>query len=282
MTFSEKQIARYYDVNTASFLRYGQGGKLGVMHRAVWGPGITSRKDAFTFVNVQLAKQAASLPSDHPVLLDLGCGIGATLVDLVDRTGGRGVGITNSQVQFELARQYQQQKDGQTIRTEFLFGDFCDLKLNTEIDLAYAIESFVLTPNPKSFFSTLGQSLRRGGQLVICDDFLSEGIQRDALVEHERRWLTEFEQGWCINALMKPSETARLAEEYGLHLINDHDLSGMLDLDRFRDVVIQILVALGRNLPLKHPRWMNLLGGNALQQCLKSGLIQYRLRTWQK
>jgi cyclopropane fatty-acyl-phospholipid synthase-like methyltransferase len=282
VAFSEKQIARYYDVNTESFLRYGQGGELGVMHRAVWGPGITSRKDAFTFVNVQLAKQAASLPGDHPVLLDLGCGIGATLVDLVDRTGGQGIGVTNSQVQFELARQYQQRKDSKTTRTKFLFGDFCHLELNTEIDLAYAIESFVLTPNPKRFFATLCQCLRRGGQLVICDDFLSEEIQRDTLAEHERQWLDEFEQGWCINTLMKPSETDRLAEEYGLRLIDDRDLSCMLDLERFRDVVIQALVALGRNLPLKHPRWMNLLGGNALQQCLKSGLIQYRLRTWKK
>ena len=282
MAFSEKQIARYYDVNTESFLRYGQGGKLGVMHRAVWGPGITSQKDAFTFVNVQLAKQAASLPGDHPVLLDLGCGIGATLVDLVDRTGGQGIGVTNSQVQFELARQYQQRKDSKTTRTKFLFGDFCHLELNTEIDLAYAIESFVLTPNPKRFFATLCQCLRRGGQLVICDDFLSEEIQRDTLAEHERQWLDEFEQGWCINTLMKPSETDCLAEEYGLRLIDDRDLSCMLDLERFRDVVIQALVALGRNLPLKHPRWMNLLGGNALQQCLKSGLIQYRLRTWKK
>ncbi len=277
--FDEKQLARYYDANTRSFLRYGQGGKLGVLHRAVWGLGVTTRQEAFTFVHGLLAQQVASSPDRPPTLLDLGCGVGATLLDLLERTGGRGIGVTNSRVQLELARR---RAASDTDRTTFLLADFCRLRLDTAVDLAYAIESFVLASDPRQLFATLRTCVRPGGRLAICDDFLGEEVQRDTLAPHAQRWLTEFERGWRVGALMKPSEADCLAAEHGFFLTEDRDLSPQLELGRFRDGVIRALVTLGRRLPLGHPRWLALLGGNALQQCLRTDLIQYRFRVWQK
>ena len=37
---------RYYDANTLRFLRYGQGGSLGVIRRSVWAPSVRTEPEA--------------------------------------------------------------------------------------------------------------------------------------------------------------------------------------------------------------------------------------------
>ena len=41
------------------------------------------------------------------------------------------------------------------------------------MDLAFAIESFVHSPDGPRFFRSAARALRPGGKLIICDDFLS-------------------------------------------------------------------------------------------------------------
>ena len=48
-----------------------------------------------------------------------------------------------------------------------------------------------------------------------------------------------------------------------------------LELDRPRDWAIAALIPLVRPLALKSERYSSLLGGNALRQCLKRGLVRY-------
>ena len=85
--FDTARIRRYYDRNTADFVAYGQGGSEGAIHRAVWGPGADDRRRAFHFVEERIAhvirdRVVGAAPAH---VVDLGCGIGASLCYLAER-----------------------------------------------------------------------------------------------------------------------------------------------------------------------------------------------------
>ena len=61
--FDTAEIERYYDRHTPAFIRFGQGGGAGAIHRAVWGPGTATRRQAFHYVDDQIAEMARSLIS---------------------------------------------------------------------------------------------------------------------------------------------------------------------------------------------------------------------------
>ena len=99
--FDTEQVRRYYDRNTSSFVALGQGGSLGAIHRAVWGPGTTTREQAFHFVEDRIADVVRRLGSAHVV--DLGCGVGASLCYLARLLPISGTGVTLSPIQVRAA-----------------------------------------------------------------------------------------------------------------------------------------------------------------------------------
>src|SRR5262245_33944711 len=103
--FEIAAIRRYYDRKTPSFVALGQGGGAGAIHRAVWGPGVCDHEAAFHFVEEQLASAISRIPgvSATPHVVDLGCGVGASLCYLAKRLPIRGTGITLSPVQAAMA-----------------------------------------------------------------------------------------------------------------------------------------------------------------------------------
>ena len=105
--FDTTRIRRYYDRNTADFVAHGQGGSEGAIHRAVWGPGADDRRAAFHFVEERIADVIRDRSSPHAPahVVDLGCGIGASLCYLAQRLPVRGTGITLSPAQAEIGRQ---------------------------------------------------------------------------------------------------------------------------------------------------------------------------------
>src|SRR6476469_2359985 len=105
--FSALQIRRYYDLQTAGFLALGQGGGEAAIHRAVWGPGVTTRSAAFHFVEDQIAEALPRLTpagsQTTPHVVDLGGGVGGSLTYLASGAPIRATGITLSPVQAEIA-----------------------------------------------------------------------------------------------------------------------------------------------------------------------------------
>ena len=66
----QEEIRRYYDRNTPSFVALGQGGGVGAIHRAVWGPGASTREQAFHFVEDRIADVVArtiAAPAEVPL-----------------------------------------------------------------------------------------------------------------------------------------------------------------------------------------------------------------------
>ena len=264
MRFESADVARYYDQNTASFLAHGQAGAQGIIHRAVWGEGVSSPDEAFHFVHDLLRARIAE--SGARRILDLGCGVGASLEHVLRGTEVVGFGVTNSGVHAELARE---RLGGRATIYEL---DFCSDPLPAPVDLAFGIESFVQAGDAEAFVANIAKAIAANGYLVLCDDFLAGA--------GEERWVREFRRGWRLSSLLHPKDVDALAVEHGFELVEDRDLTPFLELDRPRDRALALLIAFARPFSAMSARLESHLGGNALRQCLKRGLVTYRYRVF--
>ena len=270
--FDAGQIRRYYDRHTSAFVALGQRGSEGAIHRAVWGPGTATHRQAFRYIEDHVAMLLQGLPPSFGAsnIVDLGCGVGASLCYLAERLPVRGTGITLSPVQARLAEQ-RIHKAGFADRIRCIEGDYCDLPPGTgPADLAYAIESFVHVADPARFFAQCHNLLRPGGLLVICDDFRRSTSEPRAAHSIER-----FRRGWHVNTLLEADELRSLARVAGFEHEATTDLSAHLELRRVRDRMTSVLLALCGWLPLDETRWGYLAGGSALQTCISRGWIGY-------
>ena len=278
-----REVKTYYDKNTKRFVNHHESGAVNALHRAVWGPGVTTQEEAFQYVNQLLLQvmqeQAPRFPSPLRVL-DLGCGVGGSLFYLAHHLPMQAVGVTLSPVQVELAKQTAQalQLEGQC---RFVEADFLHLPALDPHAAVFAIESFVHCPDAERFFTAVSAVLPSGGRLLLCDDFLSSSAPR-RLDRKAKRFLAEFQRGWHVRSLITTAQAQTYAANAGLRLIDDRDLTPYLALRRPWDRFIAVCVSLGRGLPLRAPWWLNWIGGHAAQTCLLSGLVDYRFVVFEK
>jgi SAM-dependent methyltransferase len=270
--FGIADVRHYYDRHTRAFIRFGQGGREGAIHRAVWGPGVETRQQAFHYVDDRIADLARGLSSAGamPHLVDLGCGVGSSLCYLAERLPVRGTGITVSPLQARLAAQ-RIGDAGLANRVTCIEGDYCRIPPGVErADLACAIESFVHAPAPRPALTAWARLVRPGGLLVICDDF-----RRPAAGDAAARSIDRFRRGWRINTLLSRDELRACAQAAGFEHESSVDLSAALELRRTRDRVIARLCAAAAWLTRGAGSFDYLLGGSALQECLANGWIGY-------
>ena len=271
-------VRRYYDRHTARFIAYGQGGGEGAIHRAVWGAGVTTREQAFHYVDDRLSEVLRTLsPSDRSRhIVDLGCGVGASLCYLARQLPIVGTGVTLSPVQARLARARIHAAD-LTDRLRCVEGDFTDLTLELpHADMVFAIESFVHNANPTAFFKQCARIVRPGGLLVICDD-----MRRPTTDVAARRVVARFRRGWHIHTLVGRDELRRLAAAAGFAHRSTDDLTPHLELGRPRDRALALLAALIGWLPID-PILGHVTGGSALHTCLERGWIGYDLALFRR
>lgn len=272
------RVRRFYDRNTARFRHLGQGGAS--IHRAVWGPGVTSRDAAFHHVEDRLL---ALLPAGPVRVVDLGCGVGGSLLHLASRRGDlTGDGVTISPAQADVGARLVDEA-GLTGRVRVREGDFLAPPADLAgADLAFSIEAFVHGPDPAGYFRAAAALLRPGGLLALCDDVL--GVPGRTPSPREERLLARFRTGWRIGSLLAVPDLVAAAGAAGLRLVGDDDLTGHLELRRPRDLAVTVGVALTRGLPerVRGDYWWSLAGGDALQRCLVEGLVEYRLLVFER
>ncbi len=278
---SVNAVMDYYDRNTSRFLRFGGGRRAGAIHRKLWGPGVETEEQALQYIHRLLAdwlRPCIGADSGQGLILDLGCGAGGTALSLARGLGARTVGLTLSRTQAQAALR-RAQADGLGDRCRFLAGDFHHLPLSTQALAAYAIESFVHSPDAGRFFAQVRTYLRPGGRLVVVDDFLADGSSpRDRLWPWSRvQWVNRFAEGWRLGSLMTSSEAVRLAADEGLDLIMEEDLSGLVRLPRRWMQMALRLQALVR---LPNGYWESLAGGAALQMCEQERWVRYKALAW--
>ena len=270
-------VRRYYDHNSERFERFGHGGAS--IHRAVWAPGVQTREAAIHHLDERLLAELRPL-GGSPRVVDLGCGLGASLLYLAARLPVQAEGITISARQAERAATLIAAAALRG-RVRVRQGDYLSLPADIQaMDLAFAIESFVHSPDGPRFFRSAARALRPGGKLILCDDFLASATP-PARARH-RRWLDQFRHGWRVGTLISADTAAQLARAEGLELVGSEDVTAQLELRRPRDVAIGLLLGLLRPLPPPGEYWRGLRGGHALQLALRAGVLQYRVLTFQR
>jgi len=97
----------------------------------------------------------------------------------------------------------------------------------------------------------------------------------------DQKVIDDFRRGWRVRTLVSIEDAVSAAQSAGLELVDDVDFTSFLEIGRPRDVMIRYFVwAMGLVAPAgvaRLPRYANLLGGDALQRGLRSGMIQHRL-----
>jgi SAM-dependent methyltransferase len=261
---SRTPVGDYYDANTWKFLL---AGRQRAIHRELWGPGVTSRAEALHYVHALVLDHLG--PRDRHVL-DLGCGVGTAGVYLARRRPVDVVGVSISPAQIRLAERFARGTGRLQGRVRFALADFTELPSElVGFDMAFAIESFVHADPAAAFFRNAAGALRPGGALVIVDD-VRTGDRHDPALD-------DLMAGWHARSLVSVATAEALAADAGLALVDSQDLSAFQRLGRPRDRFIHAVQPLLRRARRRSMWAQSLVGGNALQHCLRAGLLQYRL-----
>lgn len=287
----DSRVREYYDKNTQRFLKFGHGKTQFSIHRAVWGPGAASREQAFHYVHDLLLEYIRKLIPRR--VIDLGCGVGGSMMYLAEKSESCFIGITISRIQKDIGTSLIRRKKLSN-RCSILCRDFSDPSFIQEIDrisaegpsLSFCIESFVHAENSGLFFHNLSTLLRSGDVCVICDDFLIQPI-KDIHQRRGKKLLREFTKGWRIGTLMDIPSVSKLGAENGFDLMEDMNLTQYLELNRPRDIWIRIFIFLLNFIPFlkvknRSPWLDNLIGGNALQRSIQRGLVEYHFLVFKR
>ncbi len=282
-------VRAYYESNTRLFLALGIGRRTLAIRRAVWAVGVESLEEAVNYVNGLIAAEARSWAGEQKEselrILDIGCGVGGSLLFLADAVTAPlgGIGVTISPQQADIARR-QARLRGLAARCSFIAADFARLMDLPPFHIAFAIESCVHFPEPAGFFTAAARALTPGGRLIVVDDFLAG----DRLSRDERRRVDTFRQGWLLPSLCTVRRAVQSAAACGLRLVEDRDLSGFLTKpagSRMKPAGSRMTwwtARIMRALPVPWPYWRSTVGSLALASCRREGLVEYRFLVFEK
>lgn len=270
-------VSAYYDTSTRRFLRLGGSGASLAIHRPLWAAGIATPEAAAAHANALVAGAAESALGRAPgSVCDLGCGVGGTLFHLADRWPEAVLtGVTLSAVQVDLGRRHADAR-GLTGRVRLVQGDFARTPTLPAADLVLAIESHVHAADAASFLRAARAHLREGGVVVIVDDMLAR--PEAALSPRDLRLIDQLRRGWRLGHVTPADTLIDEARALGFEAVGHQDLSPLLRLDRLRDRALRLVGPLADALGLaRWPVFANMIGGNALTQGHRRGIIGYRL-----
>jgi SAM-dependent methyltransferase len=269
----EAATGAYYDRLsrwTALLGRIGYGGGRSSLtaHRALADPRARGRP-TFTRLHDVLA---TALPTPlRGRVLDAGCGLGGTMLDLAARGTATFVGLTLSEQQAAIGRRAVAAAgldDRVTIRVASY-----DSPFEGSFDIAIAIESLAHAADPAATLGRLRDRLAPGGLLVIVDDM-------PAAEARGTRDLALFQSGWRLPVLLSAAELGAALQRCGLEVAAEHDLTAEV---RPRTLArIAQLEALNRVLWRMAPDGLRSVldsyhGGLALERLYRKGLMSYRL-----
>jgi len=256
--------ARYYDRNTLSFLKNQKAHTADTIHRALYAPGVKDRHQALEYSHTLILKELLRLQSRK--VLDLGCGVGATLRYL--RSAHPDClyqGITVSTLQKDLACQDSLPVD---------LWDYHKPQWFTEhrgFDAIYAIESLQHATDLKQVVDNIASSCVRNSRFIVIDDFLRD-LPFPAEKEHILR---RFRGRWHAQGFGRLDDFIRILGDRGFSLEYAQDLSAY---QRSRPWLNHVLYQLYTPLDVLRtiPAYgENLLGGNALLRLQDLSLSAY-------
>jgi len=247
---------------------YGGGSQQLTVHRLLSDPRAQGRPTA-TRVHDLIVESLPRL--ERPRILDAGCGLGGTMLALVERFNGAAVGLTLSDAQREVAARAARAR-GLGERVEVRVQTY-DVPPTGPFDLIVAIESLAHSPEPGTSVAALVRVLAPGGMFVVVDD----------MPEPEAGGSTDlqtFKDGWRAPVVWGHTDYAVAFAKLGLSLVADRDLTGESTVRSLTQIAR--MERLNRLLySVARPGLRTVLdsyhGGLALERLYREGRMRYRL-----
>ena len=267
---SADATARYYDRNTRLFLKSQKSADADTIHRALYAPGVEDRHQALLYSNKLILRELLRLKPQS--VLDLGCGLGATLAYLrSEYPDCRYRGITVSPVQRDLARAAELPVDLWDYHESAWFAD------HGKFDLVYAIESLQHASDLGKVLDNLAASCVQGGRCIVVDDFLRDSpVPRDIPVPPKHlKTVDRFKRRWHAHGYRSRGEFIRMWSDRGFNLEAEQDLSAYQRSRPWLNRILSSIYAPLDRMPAIPAYAENLLGGNALLRLQDLGLSGY-------
>jgi tocopherol O-methyltransferase len=183
------------------------------VHHGYWREGHETPEQAATAL-VKLVEQKLALQPGLR-LCDIGCGYGATAVDLLTRHQVSIVGLTLSPAQHRIAK-------NRSPDFSCLLRDWLDNGLpSASFDRAYAIESSEHMVDKARFFTEARRILRPSGRLVVCAWLEGEGARPWEV----RHLLLPICREGRLPSMGSRIDYERLASDAGFRLTDYQDIS---------------------------------------------------------
>ncbi|MBN8580202.1 MAG: class I SAM-dependent methyltransferase [Anaerolineae bacterium] len=280
MPITTDSVRTYYDENTSLFLKFSGSKKAQNIHRTLWMQDTKTLEDALNTSNALIKAEIESIAPNNARIADLGCGVGASLFYIYPRlqNPAPALGLTLSPVQARLAQESAQQL-GLQDHIRFAEGDFTSVPLPSEsLDAVYSVEAVCHAVDPEKYFKEASRLLRKGGRLILVDDYqAARPFSAD-----ENKWLKAYIDGWYVPGVRTIKQVISFANNHGLQLKKNEELTPYLRLRNLPDFLASTLLFLGEKLPIKHAIVPSMLGSMALQQCLHMKIVEYRFLVFEK
>ncbi|MFU8898464.1 MAG: glucans biosynthesis glucosyltransferase MdoH [Roseinatronobacter sp.] len=275
-------VAAYYDASTRRFLNMGGSGAALAIHRPLWADGVSSVEQASGHVNDLIAEAAETTLGRAPESVrDMGCGVGGTLFHLAQRWPEAELcGITISDEQVRIAQQVAAAR-GLAPRCTFIRSDFTLPMTLPAAELVIAVESHVHARSAAQFLAAARRHVLPGGVLVVVDDMLAR--PEHALSPLDAARVKAFRRGWRLGHVPARSDLVSVAAETGFEAVQSRDLTPLLKLNRLRDHALRVVGPAADRLGLAQmPLFGNMIGGNALTEGYRAGVMRYTLMVLQR
>lgn len=275
----DPHTAAYYDrlstwTRVAQWFGYGGGRATHTVHRALIDPRADGRPTTTRLHDVLLDTLP---PLASPRVLDAGCGMGGTMIDLASRVGGQYLGVTLSERQARIGHDAVE-RAGLADRVQLLVRSY-DSPPVGPFDVIIAIESLAHSSNPAASVTGLSRRLAPEGVLVIVDDMPRPEIAANVAATAD---LASFKRGWRCPVLATAVQHRSTLEATGLTLLADRDLTAsVVPRHLSRIALLQRVNRLAAALLGFHAGWRSMFdsyhGGLALERLYRGGFMEYRM-----
>ena len=278
MTFTNQDIADYYDQTLNHYQKWWKLDKVLAVHYGMWDNTTRTFSEALLNTNRKLASIAKVEGGQR--ILDAGCGVGGSAFFLAEKFNARVSGITLSEKQYEFAK--RKAKELKTDGVDFQIEDYTDTSYaEDEFDLIWAIESVTSCQIKKDFAHESNRILKKGGRLVVADYF------RNPEKDDPKQWMKKWQDCWSLAEIISLDDYLKIYEREGFNLLSNTDVTREITKSSkimYQSYLMGALPSMIYNSFHNTSRFAktHYLSGKYQYKALKSGLWSYRILLFEK
>lgn len=219
--FSQKDIARYYDLSESQYRFFWNLDKSLSLHYGYWDSSTKNFHAALLNINKVLSAKAGISKNNR--VLDAGCGIGGSSIWLAKNIGCAVTGISLSEKQVNKANALAT-KEGVEHLATFEQKDFTATGYADEnFDVVWAIESVCHATDKAAFLKEASRILKKNGRLIMADFFKKENLQGK-----NAQQMQQWAHGWAVEDFSTKTEFKKQLEEANFYDIKIEDASNAI------------------------------------------------------